>query len=97
MAAVIARGRSADARAGWAALALMVLVFVSPLCALASALFSARVLHHVLLIAAIAPLMARAFPAPRLPAPPLAALVGVQAVVHWIWHAPAGTLARPQT
>lgn len=89
MAAVIAAGRSADARAGWAALALMVLVFVSPLCALASALFSARVLHHVLLIAAVAPLLARAFPAPRLPAPSLAALVGLQAVVLWIWHAPA--------
>ena len=51
-----------DARAGWGAVALMVVVFVSPLCALSSALFSARVLHHVLLIAVVAPLLALAFP-----------------------------------
>ena len=88
IAVILVRGRSADARSGWGALALMVVIFVSPLCALASALFSARVLHHVLLIAAIAPLLARAFPAPRLPHPSLAALVGVHAVVLWLWHAP---------
>ena len=35
------------------AIGLMVLVFVSPLCALSSALFSARVLHHVVLIAVV--------------------------------------------
>ena len=84
----IGRGRSADARAGWAAIALMVLVFVSPLCALSSALFSARVLHHVLLIAAVAPLLARAFPLARLPSPPLALLVALNAIVLWLWHAP---------
>jgi putative membrane protein len=84
----VGRGRSADARAGWAAIALLVLVFVSPLCALSSALFSARVLHHVLLIAAVAPLLARAMPLPRLPSPPLALLVAINAVVLWLWHAP---------
>ena len=63
-------------------------VFVSPLCALSSALFSARVLHHVLLIAAVAPLLALAFPLRRLGSPPLAALVGVHAVILWLWHAP---------
>ena len=66
----------------------MVLVFVSPLCALSSALFSARVLHHVLLIAAVAPLLARAFPLARLPSPPLALLVAINAIVLWLWHAP---------
>ncbi len=84
----IGRGRSADARAGWAAIALMGLVFVSPLCALSSALFSARVLHHVLLIAAVAPLLARAFPLARTPSPPLALLVAFNAIVLWLWHAP---------
>ena len=85
----VGRGRAADVRAGWAALALLTLVFVSPLCALSSALFSARVLHHVLLIAAVAPLLARAFALPRLASPPLALLVAINAVVLWLWHAPA--------
>ena len=66
LALAVGRGHSSDARAGWGAIALMVVVFVSPLCALASALFSARVLHHVLLIAAVAPLLAVAFPLRRL-------------------------------
>ena len=47
LAFVVARGRSSDARAGWAAIALMIFIFVSPLCALSSALFSARVLGLV--------------------------------------------------
>jgi putative membrane protein len=85
---VVARGGSANSRAGAAALALMLVVFVSPLCALSSALFSARVLHHVLLIAGIAPLLALAFPAGRLPMPSLSLLVGVHAVILWLWHAP---------
>lgn len=88
LAIAVAMGRAADARAGWGAILLMVLVFVSPLCALSSALFSARVLHHVLLISAVAPLLALAFPLPRLRSPPLAGLVGASAVILWLWHAP---------
>lgn len=88
LALAVTRGRSADARAGWCAIGLMVLVFVSPLCALSSALFSARVFHHVLLIAAVAPLLALAFPMRRLGSPPLAALVGGHAVILWLWHTP---------
>lgn len=45
-----------------AAVASLIVVFVSPLCALASALFSARVFHHMILIAVIAPLLAVVFP-----------------------------------
>ena len=63
---VVARGRAANKRAGWGAIALMAVIFVSPLCALSSALFSARALHHMLLIAAVAPLLALAFPMRRL-------------------------------
>ena len=48
LAIVIASGRVANARAGWASLLLMATIFISPLCALSSALFSARLLHHVL-------------------------------------------------
>jgi putative membrane protein len=88
LAVVVGRGGAANARAGWAAIALMAVVFVSPLCALSSALFSARVFHHVLLIAAVAPLLALAFPMRRLGSPPLAALVGAHTVILWLWHAP---------
>ena len=84
----IARGRAANVRAGWGVIALLALIFVSPLCALSSALFSARVFHHVLLIAAVAPLFALAFPMPRLLSPPLAVLVGAHAAILWFWHAP---------
>ena len=87
-AVMIARGRVTNARAGWAALALMAVIFVSPLCALASALFSARVLHHVLLIAAVAPLLVLALPMRRWPLQPLAALVGFHMIILWVWHMP---------
>lgn len=78
-------------RGRWYALSLMVLfvAFVSPLCALSSALFSARVVHHLLLISVAAPLLALAFPArsaasgARLPW-----LVLIHVATVWIWHAP---------
>ena len=87
LALVVGSGRSSDARAGCGAIALMLIVFVSPLCALSSALFSARVLHHILLVTAVAPLLARAFPQRRASAP-LAALVAAHAIILWFWHAP---------
>lgn len=89
LAFAVARGYSANARAGWGAIALMFVIFVSPLCALASALFSARVFHHVLLVAAVAPLLALAFPLRRVGSLPLAMLVAANAIVLWFWHAPA--------
>lgn len=88
LAFVVARGRSSDARAGWGAIALMAVVFVSPLCALSSALFSVRVLHHVILVSAVAPLLALAFPQRRAGPVPLALLVAAHAVILWLWHAP---------
>ena len=84
LALAVGRGRSANTRAGWAAVALMLVIFVSPLCALASALFSARVLHHVLLMAAVAPLLALAFPLHRVGSPPLVMLVAAHAIVLWL-------------
>ena len=81
-----------------AALVLFVVLFVSPFCALTSALFSARVAHHVLLGAAIAPLLVAAVPArawQRLLAGrrrafgSLAGWTAAQAVVFWAWHAPS--------
>ncbi len=73
-------------RAGLAAMALLVVLFVSPFCALTSALFSARVVHHLLLTAAAAPLLALALPV-RVPGG-LAAWTGIHAVAFWGWHAP---------
>ena len=72
------------------ALAIILLLFVSPLCALTVALFSARVAHHVLLIAVVAPLLAVALrhalkPLPRFP---LAPVVAVHAITVWFWHVP---------
>jgi putative membrane protein len=81
-------GRSAAPRAGWVAVTLLFVIFVSPLCALSSALFSVRVFHHVLLVAAVAPLLAVALPLRRAGSPPLSVLVVVHAVILWLWHAP---------
>jgi len=88
LALVVGSGRSSDARAGWGAIALMFIVFVSPLCALSSALFSARVLHHILLVTAVAPLLALALPQRRGSSAPLAVLVAAHAIILWFWHAP---------
>src|ERR1700720_694585 len=88
LAIAIASGRVANARAGWASLLLTATIFISPLCALSSALFSARVLHHVLLIAAVAPLLALAVPMRGWASAPLALLVGLHAIILWAWHLP---------
>ena len=79
------RGR---ARAlGLAAMAVLAIVFVSPLCAISSALFSVRTVHHVLLVTVAAPLIAWALP--RRPVGSLTLATAAQAVVFWSWHAPA--------
>lgn len=69
---------------------LALILFVSPLCALTSALFSARVVHHVLLVAVLAPLLA--FGLPRRKAshqPSLWLWTAIQTLVFWAWHAPS--------
>jgi putative membrane protein len=66
---------------------VLVVIFISPLCALSAALFSARVVHHVLLVAVAAPLLAGGLgkgPV-RSPLLPFAAAT----VVLWLWHLPA--------
>jgi len=84
--------------AAGAALALFFVLFVSPFCALTSALFSARVAHHVAITAAIAPLLVAAMPAGAFHrllsgslriCGALAAWTAAQAVVFWAWHAPS--------
>lgn len=75
-----------------AAMAVLAVAFISPLCALSSALFSARVFHHLLLIALAAPLLAMAVPAsgrgwPSLPGG-LARPFLAHTALMWLWHAP---------
>ena len=80
--------RPAQRRSFGAAFLLLLLLFVSPFCALTSALFSARVTHHVLLTAVAAPLLVVALPkVARVPGT-LAAWTGVQALIFWAWHSP---------
>lgn len=77
-----------------AGMAVLVVIFISPLCALTVALFSARVVHHVLLVAVAAPLLAcsllgamaagNAAMLRRLMMP----LLLLHTVVFWLWHAP---------
>lgn len=71
----------------WAGFSLIALLFVSPLCALSSALFSVRVAHHIILTAVAAPLFALGLPRfrPRGGAPLWAA---AHILAFWIWHAP---------
>lgn len=72
------------------ALSTVVLLFVSPLCALGSALFAARAVHHVILSVALAPVIAlfllRNARAPRVG---LALATSAHALTFWAWHLPS--------
>ena len=74
-------------RPGAAAIIVLAFAFLSPLCALSSALFSARVVHHVLLVAVAAPLFALSRPARATTGVGLPFLLATAAL--WLWHAPA--------
>jgi len=77
-------GRNHSGRLG---VAILTLAFLSPLCALSSALFSARVVHHVLLVAVAAPLIARCLPVAR--SGSVAVPFALATLILWIWHLPA--------
>lgn len=79
------RPGAAERRAALAACAVLFLAFVSPLCALASALFSARVTHHMLLIVAAAPLLVAGGLRLRRG---LGLAVPLHILAVWLWHAP---------
>lgn len=82
----ISRGRKRSLRAAWI---LVLLLYVSPLCALSSAFFTVRVVHHMTLVLVIAPLLAFGLGRrlDRLPAPVWTSTT-MAALVFWIWHAP---------
>lgn len=73
-----------------AAVLVLLVIFVSPLCALTVALFSARVVHHVLLVAIAAPMLATALrrTLPSAQAALLLPLTLLHTLVFWLWHAP---------
>lgn len=79
---------SDNRRLALAAVLVLAVAFISPLCALSSALFAARTVHHVLLVAIAAPLIAYALPRPAR-APHLATWTTAFVSVFWYWHAPA--------
>lgn len=80
-----------QALAAFGAMLVMLVAFVSPLCALASALFSARVFHHILLVTFLAPLVILAIPPRSRERQLLTAQLSflVHAIVLWFWHAPS--------
>lgn len=82
---------TAQPRTSWrAAWCLLVLLYVSPLCALSSAFFTVRVLHHMALVLLIAPLLAQGMRSQRVP---LWTATALATAVFWIWHAPAAYAA----
>jgi putative membrane protein len=74
-------------RCAWA---LTVVLYVSPLCALSSAFFTVRVVHHMALVLVLAPLLAFGLEPwlRRLPTP-LWTWTALAAVAFWTWHVPA--------
>lgn len=68
------------------AIATALVAFVSPLCAMSVALFSARTIHHLVVFGVLAPALATAFVLRRvLMLPAFAAL----SATLWLWHVPA--------
>jgi len=68
------------------AVAALAVLFLSPVCSLTTALFSARVLHHLILVTVAAPLLATALPRRLAPAPGLSLVVA--SLLFWAWHVP---------
>jgi putative membrane protein len=77
----------------WFGLGFSVLcvAFISPLCALSAALFSARAGHHVLLISLAAPMLAMALP--RFLSWRLVPAAAFHTAVLWFWHWPGAYAA----
>lgn len=81
-------GRQGDSRYLAATVAVLAVALVSPLCALTTALFAARSLHHVLVLGLAAPLFALSLPRKGRGGAIAAAFV-VSTAVLWLWHVPA--------
>jgi putative membrane protein len=76
-------------RPATAALICFGILYISPFCALGSALFTVRIVHDVLLAALLAPLIVAAMKLNRVQIPgSTAAWTAVHALTFWLWHAP---------
>lgn len=96
-----ARHRSLCLAAGWLVLGV---AFVSPLCSLTSALFSARVAQHLLTIQVAAPLFVLGWPSGAVRWPTLLRTAarpldkpepawGLFGITLWVWHLPGPYMA----
>ncbi|MBU1755669.1 MAG: cytochrome c oxidase assembly protein [Alphaproteobacteria bacterium] len=83
LAAWLVRSRPLPVQIG---LGVLALAYVSPICALSAGLFSARSVHHLLIVFGAAPLLVGAV---RLPKVPLSAAFAASVIVFWAWHVPA--------
>lgn len=70
-----------------AAFVLAAVLFISPFCALTSALFSARTVHHLALTALVAPLLAASLSNVRAHVS-TAVAASLHAATFWAWHVP---------
>lgn len=77
------------ARPAASAIGVGAILFISPLCALGSALFTVRIIHDVILVAVMAPLVVAALRLHlrRVPGG-LTVWTAAHALVFWLWHAP---------
>jgi putative membrane protein len=84
------RGAGRPAQLG---LVLLFVAFVSPICALSAGLFSARSVHHLLIVFGAAPLLAGSLIGKGGPAwtdrLPLSGLFLLHTLVFWAWHVPS--------
>ena len=72
-----------------AAMAVGAFLYISPFCALGSALFTVRIIHDVVLAALLAPLIVAALRLDQIRiAGSLGLWTGVHAFAFWAWHAP---------
>lgn len=71
-----------------AAWCLAAVLFVSPLCALSVALFSARVGHHIVLTMGVAPLLALSLPPGWGRQIGVGPALAVSTAALWLWHSP---------
>jgi putative membrane protein len=67
-------------------LAVLAIAYVSPICALSAGLFSARSVHHLLIVFGAAPLLASLL---RTRGVPLSIAFLLHVAVFWGWHVPA--------
>ena len=76
-------------KAAAAAMGIAVFLYISPFCALGSALFTVRIVHDVILVAALAPLLVAALKLEqRHITGSLWVWTAIHALTFWLWHAP---------